>query len=88
MVLAHVGPGGEAQLAALLAAWLLWFGGLRLGDMMQAHPLIYPIFYIYILYSGWRPAAGQLAAGTCPCKCHAVVKHHSLNVCTTCCCLA
>ena len=36
MVLAHVGPGGEAQLAALLAAWLLWFGGLRLNDSLQA----------------------------------------------------
>jgi hypothetical protein len=36
MVLAHAGAGGEAQLAALLAAWLLWFGGLRLSESLQA----------------------------------------------------
>lgn len=36
MVLAHLGAGGEAQLAALLSAWLLWYGGLRLGDSLQA----------------------------------------------------
>ena len=40
MVLAHVGAGGEAQLAALLAAWLLWFGGLRLGESLQARALL------------------------------------------------
>ena len=47
MVLAHVGPGGEAQLAALLAAWLLWFCGLRLGDSLQARARIHTI-YVYI----------------------------------------
>ena len=36
MVLAHLGAGGEAQLAALLSAWLLWYGGLRLSDSLQA----------------------------------------------------
>lgn len=40
MVLAHTGAGGEAQLAALLAAWLAWFGGLRVGDALQARLLL------------------------------------------------
>ncbi|KAK9839530.1 hypothetical protein WJX81_007502 [Elliptochloris bilobata] len=54
MVLAHVGPGGEAQLAALLAAWLLWFGGLRLADSLQAGEAVV----------GARPEPGAVEAAT------------------------